>query len=116
MYLAKKLIVIVIYFIAFIYNWKCGGSNIFFDSFIVATGTTCTLLSMLRFVESQIFNCLNNLVNLVMWIVISISNISNITYVIIGVYTLYRAIQGLVLWRKKIDDNGSNQSTENNSN
>lgn len=109
-------VVSVIYFIAFIYNWKRGGSNIFFDSFIVATGTTCTLLSMLRFVESQIFNCLNNLVNLVMWIVISISNISNITYVIIGVYTLYRAIQGLVLWRKKIDDNGSNQSTENNSN
>jgi nicotinamide mononucleotide transporter PnuC len=109
------LIVGAIYTIAHIYNVLLGGSNIFFDSFIVATGIMVTLLSMLRFVESQIFSCINNFVNLIMWIVISISNISNITYVIIGLYTLYRAIQGLVLWYRKVKDN-ENSSLVNSEN
>ena len=76
------LVLVAIYVLAHVYNLWLGGSFIIFDSLILATGVMFTLLSMLRFVEAQIFNCLNNVVYLLMWIVISIYNLSDITYVL----------------------------------
>ena len=69
-----------------------------FDTIIFSLGVIVTVLSAVRYVESQYISFISSTVSLIMWIILTIRNPSNINYAIIGVYNMYCIGQTAVNW------------------
>ena len=68
------------------------------DTITFSLGIICTVLSSVRYIESQYISFVSCVVSLIMWIILSLQNPSNINYVIIGIYNLYCVGQAAVNW------------------
>lgn len=69
-----------------------------FDTIIFSLGIVVTILSAVRFIESQYISLVSNTVSLVMWIILTVADPSNINYVLIGVYNVYCIAQTAINW------------------
>lgn len=68
------------------------------DTIVFSLGIVCTVLSSVRYIESQYVSFVSCVVSLIMWIILAFQNPSNINYVIIGIYNLYCVGQAAVNW------------------
>ena len=68
------------------------------DTITFSLGIICTVLSAVRYIESQYINIISCTVSLVMWIILTVQNPSNVNYVIIGIYNLYCVTQSAINW------------------
>ena len=69
-----------------------------FDTIIFSLGVIVTVLSAVRYVESQYISFISSTVSLIMWIILTVRNPSNINYAIIGVYNMYCIGQTAINW------------------
>ena len=80
------------------------------DSLAFVLGLLVTILSMLRFIESQYINLIACSINIVLWILISIESPNNINFVFISIYNFIMVSESVVVWTKKYI---SQKKTEN---
>lgn len=68
------------------------------DTITFSLGIICTVLSAVRYIESQYINIISCCISLAMWITLTVQDPSNINYVIIGIYNLYCVAQAAINW------------------
>lgn len=71
------------------------------DTLSFTIGILVTIITALRFVESQYFSLINCVISLTLWILIAAKNPAGFNYVIISVYNLYRVAQATVNWTRQ---------------
>lgn len=77
-----------------------GGRFIYLDCFCFVGGIAVTILSSLRYADSQYLNVLCCTLTLIMWIAVCIEDAKNINFIIISLYNLYKVIQMAISWTK----------------
>ncbi len=68
------------------------------DTITFSLGIICTVLSAVRYIESQYINIISCTLSLIMWIILTVQNPSNANYVIISIYNLYCVAQSAINW------------------
>lgn len=81
-------------------NIVSGGRFVWLDCFCFVGGVAVTILSSLRYADSQYLNVLCCTITLVMWIAVCIEDLKNINFLIISIYNLYKVIQMSISWTK----------------
>ena len=68
------------------------------DTVTFSLGIICTVLSAVRYIESQYINIISCTLSFVMWVILTIQNPSNANYVIISIYNLYCVTLTAINW------------------
>lgn len=70
------------------------------DSFLFVSGIVVTILSAVRYLESQYLSLISSVVSIGMYVVMVFRDPADMNYLIISVYNLFRVIQTAVRWTK----------------
>lgn len=76
------------------------GKHVLLDTLLFTLGITVTILSSVRYVDSQYIGLLSSVISLILWITITVEEPCMINYVIISAYNLFKGVNITISWTR----------------